>query len=56
MDNSNNMKLNATKIKTLTINFTTSDPSCSDVVIDNEIIKAVKSFKLLGVHINQDLK
>ena len=52
----NNMKLNAAKTKTMTINFTKSIPEYQEVVINDRPIEEVVIFKLLGVQINSQLK
>ena len=52
----NNMKLNAKKTKTMTINFTRSLPLYSDIIINNQTIDEIDSFKLLGIRIRSDLR
>ena len=50
---SNKLKINVKKTKSMSLLNTESDPN---ICIDDELIQTVTSYKLLGVHIDSDLK
>ena len=51
----NNVRINATKTKVLTVNFSKS-PDTMDPLVNDQPVDSVESFKLLGIHIKSDLK
>lgn len=52
----NNMRLNIKKTKELTICFAKSQPLFDPLAINNHPLESIQSFKLLGIHIQSDLK
>ncbi len=52
----NQMRLNAQKTHEMTISFTKTPPNFDPIKIDNSEVDSVKSAKLVGVTIQNDLK
>ena len=52
----NNMSLNPTKCTTMEINFMKEPPASPAIYINDDVLGQSQTVKLLGVHIQQDLK
>ena len=52
----NNMKLNVKKTKEFMVSFLKHTPQRDPLTVNNEPLQAVRTTKLLGVHLTSDLK
>ena len=50
------MKINPEKNKELAINFSKNSPDPPSLTLNNKVIERVKTAKLVGVHLSEDLK
>ena len=53
---SNNMKINVTKTKELSVSFLKNSPPADRLTVNNQSLDSVRSSKLLGVNLSTDLK
>ena len=56
VSSTNNVKLNVKRTKNFTVSFLHSQPSVEPLIVDNQTLEVVNTFKLLGVYLTSDLK